>query len=71
MVVDRNEEAGRGTVGMIGNEGSTAGLFAGDVTSEDDCSSLAAFTVERFGPPAVPINNVGIGAPGTVLSPVR
>lgn len=67
VIVDRNEEAGRGTVEMIENEGGTADLFVGDVTSEDDCSSLAAFTEERFGPPTVLINNVGIGAPGTVL----
>ena len=67
VVVDLNEEAGSGTVAMIENEGGTADLFVGDVTSEDDCSSLATFTVERFGPPTVLINNVGIGAPGTVL----
>ena len=67
VVVDLNEEAGRGTVEMIEKEGGTADLFVGDVTSEDDCSALAAFAVERFGPPTVLINNVGIGAPGTVL----
>ena len=67
VVVDRNEEAGRGTVEMIEKEGGSAALFVGDVTSEEDCSALAAFTLERFGPPAVLINNVGIGAAGSVV----
>ena len=67
VIVDRNEEAGRGTVAMIENEGGTARLFIGDVTSEEDCSALAAFAREGSASPTVLINNVGIGAPGTVL----
>ena len=67
VVVDRDEEAGRGTVEMIDNEGGAAWLFVGDVTSEEDCADLAAFARDRSALPTVLINNVGIGAPGTVL----
>ena len=67
VVVDLNEEAGRGTVEMIANEGGAARLFVGDVTSAEDCAALAAFAREGSAPPTVLINNVGIGAPGTVL----
>ena len=67
VVVDLNEAAGRGTVAMIDDEGGAARLFVGDVTSEEDCSALAAFARERSALPTVLINNVGIGAPGTVL----
>ena len=67
VVVDRNAEAGRGTVEMIEKENGCARLFVGDVTSEEDCASLAAFARERSGLPTVLINNVGIGAPGSIL----
>ena len=67
VVVDRDEEAGRGTIEMIDNEGGAAWLFVGDVTSEEDCADLAAFARDRSALPTVLINNVGIGAPGTVL----
>ncbi len=67
VVVDRNEEAGRGTVEMIEKGGGTASLFVGDVSSEEDCAALADFTLESCGPPTVLINNVGIGAVGSVV----
>ncbi len=67
VVVDRGEEAAQGTVEMIENEGGAARLFIGDVTSEEDCAALAAFAREGSALPTVLINNVGIGAPGTVL----
>lgn len=67
VVVDLNEEAGQGTVEMIENEGGTARLFIGDVTREEDCAALAAFARDGSAAPTVLINNVGIGAPGTVL----
>ena len=67
VVVDRDEEAGRGTIEIIEQEGGSAALFVGDVTREEDCADLATFTPERFGPPGVLINNVGIGAVGSVV----
>ena len=67
VVVDLNAEAGRGTVEMIEQEGGSAALFVGDVTREEDCADLATFTLECFGPPGVLINNVGIGAVGSVV----
>jgi NAD(P)-dependent dehydrogenase (short-subunit alcohol dehydrogenase family) len=61
LLVDRVVDRARETETMIAAEGGTATVFEADVTSEDDCRSMAAACIERFGRIDVLHNNVGIG----------
>ncbi len=67
VVVDRDPDASQRTVQMIEGEGGSAVPFAGDVTDESDCEALRSMVTRELGPPQVLVNNVGIGAAGTVV----
>ena len=67
VVVDRDADASQRTVEMIQGEGGSAAPFAADVTDEGDCEALRSMVTGDLGPPRVLVNNVGIGAAGTVL----
>jgi len=68
VVVDRKPEAAQGTLKLITDEGREASMFAGDVTSEDDCQAMAAHAMEAFGRIDILINNVGVGSRGSVVA---
>jgi NAD(P)-dependent dehydrogenase (short-subunit alcohol dehydrogenase family) len=61
LLVDRDGLRARETEEMIAAEGGSASVFEADVTREEDCRSMAATCVERFGRIDVLHNNVGIG----------
>lgn len=67
VVVDRAADASQRTVQMIEREGGSAVAFAADVTDESDCEALRSMVTRELGPPQVLVNNVGIGAAGTVV----
>ncbi|MXY51831.1 MAG: SDR family oxidoreductase [Gammaproteobacteria bacterium] len=67
VVVDRDADASQRTVEMIEGEGGSAVPFAADVTDESACEALRSMVTGELGPPQVLVNNVGIGAAGTVL----
>ena len=62
-VVERAEE----TLAMIEAEGGVASVMAADVTSDDDCRTMVAAAVERYGRLDVLDNNVGIPKRQTVV----
>lgn len=61
MVVDRRGERAEATASEIVANGGTAEAFVADITSEADCESITAATLERHGRIDVLHNNVGIG----------
>ena len=67
VVVDRDEAAAARTVEMIEQDGGSAKPLVGDVTAQEDCEALRDMAVATVGPPRVLVNNVGIGAGGTVV----
>ena len=66
LLVDREERNAQTTLAMIREEGGEASIFAGDVTSNDDCRDMADAAKSRYGNVNVLINNVGISGPGSV-----
>lgn len=66
LLVDRDGANAETTLSMIREEGGEASVFVGDVTSNDDCRSMAESAKERYGNVGVLINNVGISGPGSV-----
>lgn len=67
LLVDRDVKAAEETLATIREQGGDASVFEADVTSADDCQSMAEAAVERFGALHVLFNNVGIGGPGTPI----
>ncbi|MEM8926016.1 MAG: SDR family NAD(P)-dependent oxidoreductase, partial [Actinomycetota bacterium] len=67
VAVDRVEADGATTASMIEADGGQAMAIIGDVTNADFCNHVLAATIERFGPPTVLVNNVGIGAAGSIV----
>ncbi len=67
LLADRSEENAKRTLAAIEQEGGTASIFTGDVTSTDDCRSMAETAVERHGGLHILFNNVGLSYPGTVV----
>lgn len=61
LVVDRDLERATETLAAIHDEGGKAEVHKADVTSEDDCRSIAKRCVEIYGAIDVLHNNVGIG----------
>src|SRR5262249_40787027 len=56
LVLERAQEA----VGLIAAEGGVASAWAANVTRADDCRSMVGKATERYGPPDILHNNVGI-----------
>jgi NAD(P)-dependent dehydrogenase (short-subunit alcohol dehydrogenase family) len=67
LVVDQTLAAAELTAKMIEDEGGVASGFAADVTRNDDCKSMVAAALDRYGRLDVLDNNVGIGGRGTVV----
>ena len=70
LLVDREADKARDTLAAIEEEGGTASVFEGDVTSAADCQAIADAARERYGGLHILVNNVGIITPGpaTVVS---
>ena len=66
LLVDRDERNAGTTLAMIREEGGEASIFAGDVTSNDDCRDMANAARSLYGNVNVLVNNVGISGPGSV-----
>ncbi len=64
LLVDQSSDWARETLAAIEEEGGTASVFAGDVTSAADCQAMADAARERYGGLHVLVNNVGIITPG-------
>ena len=60
LLADNVEARARETLELIREEGGTASVFEGDVTSSDDCRGMVEAAVERYGRLDVLDNNVGI-----------
>jgi len=61
LAVDRDETSAQQTVGLITEAGGTAAAAAVDITNEAQVARLPSICAERFGPPTILHNNVGIG----------
>ncbi len=62
LLVDRNLESAKETLGMIREAGGEAEVFGADVSHEDECQALCAAATRHFGRIDILHNNVGIGA---------
>lgn len=67
FVVDRDEALAARTVEMIEAEGGAAAAHGADLTQEDQCETMVAAAVSRFGRLDVLDNNVGIGSSASVV----
>ena len=67
LVVDRFFDLAENTVGMIEAEGGEAVAHQADLGHEDECQSMVAAAMERFGRLDVLDNNVGISSKGSVV----
>lgn len=61
LAVDRRIESAQETVALIEAQGGTASALEADITDEVSVASIPVACVERFGPPSILHNNVGIG----------
>lgn len=61
VVSDMNAVGGQETVELVRKQGGEASFIAADVGSPQDCESLVARTVERYGRLDIACNNAGIG----------
>ena len=66
-VIERDLESGRRTVEEIEREGGVAALVSGDVGTEAGARHIVEAITARFGRLDVLVNNIGIGAGGTVV----
>jgi glucose 1-dehydrogenase len=66
VVADVNEDAGRQTVGIAAEEGSTAIFCRCDVTKTEDLTRILTPAVEPFGALHIAFNNAGIGGENLV-----
>ncbi len=71
LVVDRFLDLAENTVGMIEAEGGEAVAHQADLGHEDECQSMVAAAMERFGRLDVLDNNVGISSKGSVVEEGR
>lgn len=75
VVTGRQTQAGEATVARIADAGGTAVFLAADLADEEDCASLVAGAVERFGRLTVLVNNAvappAEGGDGTVADVSR
>ena len=60
IVVDRNDTEGERTAASINDRGGRATFLEADVSKADDVQQMVESAVERFGPPAILVNNAGI-----------
>ena len=67
LVADFNEDGGKATVEMIGDNEHTA-FQQCNVTSEEDCERAVAEAARRWGKLDIMVANAGIGAPGPIAT---
>jgi NAD(P)-dependent dehydrogenase (short-subunit alcohol dehydrogenase family) len=67
LLVDRVAEHADETCAAIRAEGGEASVYKADVTSAADCQAMVEAAAERYGALHILMNNVGIGARGTVV----
>ena len=67
LIVDLVEEHARRTLDEIEADGGEASVVQADVTSAGDCEAAVMTAVERYGALHILVNNVGIGARGSVI----
>ncbi len=63
LLVDLYKERAQETLDVIQSEGGVASVFAGAVTSLDDCRAMVKAAVDRYGKLDILHNNVGIDSP--------
>tara|TARA_Y100000758_G_C15984558_1_gene398178 strand:- start:24 stop:836 length:813 start_codon:yes stop_codon:yes gene_type:complete len=68
VLVDNNEDRVKETLGYILADGHDAISVTGDVTSNSDCKRIVDTTISEYGRLDTLINNVGILAPGNVVT---
>lgn len=64
MLVDLNPEAAEETKQLIDNENGESIVFKGDVSMDNDCSSMIDKCINTFGSIDILDNNVGMGSYG-------
>lgn len=67
LLVDNVVERAEETLATIQSEGGEASVLEADVTVVAECRHIVEQAVERYGGLNILYNNVGIGAPGTVV----
>ena len=60
LVVDREEDNAKATVGLIEDEGDAAAVCVADVSSEADCESMIGAALATYGGLDILVNNAGI-----------
>jgi NAD(P)-dependent dehydrogenase (short-subunit alcohol dehydrogenase family) len=60
VIVDRDEERGRNTAGLIASRGGEAEVIPADITKAGDCETACAGAVDRFGRLDILVNNAAI-----------
>jgi NAD(P)-dependent dehydrogenase (short-subunit alcohol dehydrogenase family) len=60
LVVDRDGDNAKVTLGMIDNDGGTGAVCVADVSREADCEAMVVAAVETFGGLDILVNNAGI-----------
>jgi NAD(P)-dependent dehydrogenase (short-subunit alcohol dehydrogenase family) len=68
VLADASRDQAQITLDDIAREGGQACVVEADVTRSDDCRRIIDAAVERFGGLHILVNNVGIGARGTVVN---
>lgn len=68
LLVNRSAQRANSLREQIEQEGGECATYAGDVTRAEDVEGMVRSAVERFGRLDILHNNVGAGAPGTVVS---
>jgi len=68
LLADADQARAEETAATIREEGGVASVFQADITSSDDCRRMVDAAVERYGSLTVLVNNVGILAPGNVVT---
>ena len=68
VLVDNNEDRVKETLSLILDSGHEAISITGDVTNNSDCKRIIDTTIAKYGRLDTLINNVGVLAPGNVIT---
>src|SRR5260370_29239411 len=64
LLADINRDRAEETRTIIGGEGGTAAVFAGDMTRAADCEAMVRAAVDAFGTLDILVNNIGVAVAG-------
>jgi NAD(P)-dependent dehydrogenase (short-subunit alcohol dehydrogenase family) len=67
LLADINPGRAEETRAIIGGEGGTAAVFAGDMTRAADCDAMVRAAVDAFGTLDILVNNIGVAVAGNVV----